>query len=220
MTGDELRALLGRVLPDLAESREELRDLDAAIGDGDLGITVAEGAAAAVTALDALPTGATPAEVIRAVGPAVARANPSTFAALIAGALLAAAREVSDAEAIGTREAILIGRTAAAAIAARGKSAVGDKTILDALVPSLDAAEGDPSDPLRDALAAARAGLEATRDMTSRRGRASWIGERTRGHLDPGAAAYVRFLEAVSAAVPAREPIPAIGNPTHDSEET
>lgn len=199
MTGDELRRLLLGALPRLVKARDELRDLDAAIGDGDLGITVADGSAAAITALQRLAPDVSPADVLRAVGPAVARANPSTFAALVAGSLSAAARDLGDTREVGATEALRAARVAVHAIETRGKSAVGDKTVLDALVPSVDAAEANPGQPLTAALKAARSGVEATRGLTSKRGRAAWIGERTAGHPDPGATAYVRFLEALIA---------------------
>ena len=67
MTGDELRLLLIGALPRVAAARDELRDLDAAIGDGDLGVTVGDGSLAAAGALSALPSEATPAVVLRTV---------------------------------------------------------------------------------------------------------------------------------------------------------
>jgi dihydroxyacetone kinase len=196
VNGAELRAALLAALPRLATSTDELRDLDAAIGDGDLGITVAEGSAAAIVALRELPDTATPGEVLRSMGPAVARANPSTFAALVASALLAGAKAIADRDTVTRDELIEAGRIGAQAIATRGKSGVGDKTVLDALIPSLDAAGATADDPLGAAVQAARAGVEATRDLVSVRGRAAWVGERTRGHADPGAMAYLRLLEA------------------------
>ena len=78
MTGDELRVLLMAALPRVAEARDELRDLDAAIGDGDLGVTVGDGALAAATALADLPPDAAPATVLKTVGMTLARTNPST----------------------------------------------------------------------------------------------------------------------------------------------
>ena len=199
MTGTGLRDVLLLALPRLAASEEELRDLDAAIGDGDLGITVSAGCAAAVACIQALPESATPASVLRTIAPAVARANPSTFSALVSAALLAASRALETSSAPGTLELIDAGRIAAQTIAARGKSALGDKTVLDALVPSLDAAEQHPDAPLSAAINAARLGVESTRGLASSRGRAAWIGERTRGHADPGATAYLRLLEAIAA---------------------
>ncbi len=207
MTGLELRRLLSAALSRMPAASDELRDLDAAIGDGDLGITVSEGSMAARAALDGLPAEATPGEVLRAMGPAVARANPSTFAALVASALLAGARSLGDRETVTGEDLIEAGRVAAQAIATRGKSEVGDKTVLDALVPSLEAAATHPSAPFSAALEAARTGVDATLDLVSVRGRAAWVGERTRGHADPGATAYLRLLEAIDAA-------------SHDTEAT
>ena len=199
MTGDELRALLIAALPRVSAARDELRDLDAAIGDGDLGVTVGDGTLAAAAALDALEAGATPAMVLRTVGMTMARANPSTFSALTMAALLAAAKALGDATTVDRESAIIAAGAAADAVATRGKSAVGDKTILDALVPSIAGATAAPDAPLAAALAAARDGVEATRDLVAKRGRAAWVGERTAGHADGGATAYVRLLEAVIA---------------------
>ena len=199
MTGDELRRRLIAALPRLETARDELRDLDAALGDGDLGITVGDGAAAVVAALEALGPEASAATVLRTAGSTFARANPSTFSALVAGALLAAAKDLGDTPEIGIDDALRAAGVGAASIAARGKSAVGDKTVLDALVPSLAAAEADRDRPLDAALDAARAGVAATRDLVSQRGRAAWIGERTAGHPDGGATAYLRLLEAIEA---------------------
>lgn len=199
MTGEALRALLIGALTRLATSRDELRALDAAIGDGDLGVTVGDGSLAAAAALSALEPDPTPALVLKTVGLTVARANPSTFSALAMGGLLAAAKELGDAPDVDAAAGLRAARAAADSIATRGKSAVGDKTVLDALVPSLDAAAAAPEAPLTAALDAARDGVERTRGLVSQRGRAAWVGERTAGHADGGATAWVRILEAVQA---------------------
>jgi dihydroxyacetone kinase-like protein len=205
VTGEEFRRLLIGALPRLAEARDELRDLDAAIGDGDLGVTVGDGALAAAAALAALEPDPSPALVLRTVGMTVARTNPSTFSALAMGALLAAAKELGEAPEVDDETGLRAARAAAASIATRGKSAVGDKTVLDALVPSLDAA-AVPDAPLTAAIEAARDGVERTRGAVSQRGRAAWVGERTAGHADGGAMAYVRLLEAVVAELDAKPP--------------
>lgn len=198
MTGDELRLLLIAALPRVAEARDELRDLDAAIGDGDLGVTVGDGALAAAAALADLSPETTPAIVVKTVGMTLARTNPSTFSALAMGALLAASKDLGDVADVGYESGLRAARAAAESIALRGKSAVGDKTVLDALVPSLDAAATSPDTPLAAAITAARDGVERTRDLVSQRGRAAWVGERTAGHADGGATAWVRVLEAVA----------------------
>ena len=87
------------------------------------------------------------------------------------------------------------------AIAKRGKAELGDKTMLDALVPSVAALEAGSSDEALEAMiAAARKGIDDTTGLVSRKGRAAWLGERTIGHPDPGATAYLRFLEALQQA--------------------
>jgi dihydroxyacetone kinase len=202
VTGGELVALVDASLARLAESQDELRDLDAALGDGDLGITVGKGCAAVRAKLGELSE-PTPAEVLRAAGAAFASGNPSTLAALVGGGLLAAAKTVADDTDISSAEALRIGRAAADSIATRGKSERGDKTILDALLASLDALERTDggSNALEPMVAAARTAVAETADQQSQRGRASWLGERSIGRPDPGATAYLRFLESVEASL-------------------
>ena len=203
MTGAELRVLLDRALELVAKKEDELRDLDSAIGDGDLGITVSRGAEAARKSIAALPPGSTPSEIIRAVAAAIASANPSSFAALVATGLLAASRSVAGSESLTAENVVTMAQQAVPAIAKRGKAEVGDKTVLDALVPSIDALEANtPDGALEAMIAAARKGIEDTAPLVSRKGRAAWLGERTIGHPDPGAMAYLRFLEALQEARP------------------
>jgi len=201
MTGAELRALLDRAFEILAESEDELRDLDAAVGDGDLGITVRGGSSAARQAMRSLPKDAIPADVFRALATAISAANPSSFAALVATALLAASRSVAGAQSLARDDVVTIAQQATAAVEKRGKSALGDKTVLDALIPSVRALETTTSDEgLAAMIAAARRGIDETTPNVSRRGRAAWLGERAQGHPDPGAVAYLRFLEALERA--------------------
>ena len=198
MTGDELRTLLDRTFEILSESSDELRDLDAAVGDGDLGVTVRGGSSAARQAMRSLPESATPAEIFRALATAISSANPSSFAALVATALLAASRSVATTQSLTRDDVVTIAQQATAAVEKRGKSALGDKTVLDALIPSVRALEAATSDEsLAAMIAAARKGIDETTPNVSRRGRAAWLGERAQGHPDPGAIAYLRFLEAL-----------------------
>jgi dihydroxyacetone kinase-like protein len=205
MKGDELRDVLGDALGRLESARDELRDLDAAIGDGDLGITVAGGAAAVREELESASGPATPAEVLRAVAKRFASANPSTMSALVASALLAAAKAIGDTTELDRAAALTVARTAADRIAERGGAQLGDKTLLDALVPSVDALRDAPADAheaLDRMIEAARDGVESTTALQSQRGRAAWVGERSIGHPDGGATAYLRFLESLRAAWP------------------
>lgn len=206
MRGTELAAVVDRALERLSASRNELRDLDAALGDGDLGVTVSRGCEAVRVKLGGLDD-PSPGQVLRTVGSAFANANPSTMAALVGGGLLAAAKVVDDQDDLGRADAVRIGRAAADSIAARGKSELGDKTILDAIIPSLVALEvsTEATGPVMAAMVAAAArAVEETALLQSRRGRAAWVGERSIGHPDPGATAYLRLLEAITAVWPDR----------------
>ena len=187
----------------LIESSDELRDLDQVLGDGDLGITISAGARA-VTEPEPAPS-----DVARACAKAFANANPSTMAALVAGGLLAGSKVWVGCEDVTAVEAEAFIRAAASSISHRGKSQVGDKTILDAMVPAVDSLarsiEANPEVASDSALAAAALdsaiadaaeAVVATRDLQSQRGRASWLQDRSIGLQDPGATAFLRALEA------------------------
>lgn len=201
MNATRLVAVLDVTLARWAESSEELRELDAALGDGDLGVTVASGCTAVRERIAALST-ATLTEVIKQAGIAFANANPSTLAALVGGSLLVAAKSLNNVTDLGSQEALACARAATANIQERGKASLGDKTILDALVPSLDAAAAAADGERLDAaVEAARVGVEQTAPLQSQRGRAAWLGARSTGHADPGATAYLRLIQALQQAI-------------------
>lgn len=204
MLAPELNAAIRASLAHVTQSADELRDLDAALGDGDLGITVSLGARAVIAALEELDDDALPAEIATSCAKAFANANPSTMAALVAGALLAGSREWGDEKSVTIAQAAAFTRSAADSIGKRGKSQLGDKTILDALIPAADALDEasalSAGEALDRAIAAAENGVVETRGMQSRRGRASWLQERSIGLQDPGATALLRFLESWKAA--------------------
>jgi len=204
VTCKELRDVLTRSLSALPAHADELRDLDAALGDGDLGITVSAGSAAVIKALEGLPEDATVADILLSAGKAFSTANPSTFAALTGGGLLAASKVMAGKTSVGKTEAAEIGRAVAGRIAERGKSKLGDKTVLDALIPSLDVLEssaGTADELLAAMIATAQEQVDATAGLQSQKGRAAWVQERSVGHADPGATAYLRFLVALQAAL-------------------
>ncbi|MFH5821203.1 DAK2 domain-containing protein [Georgenia sp. AZ-5] len=198
MHSTELVGTIQRSLAELVTYADELRDLDQALGDGDLGITISLGANAVIEALGAIPDGATPSEIARAAAKAFANANPSTMAALVAGGLLAGSKAWADVEDVDVAAAAKFVRAAGENIAQRGKTQLGDKTILDAILPAADAlaAAADGAVGLEDAIAAAEKAVVETRDLQSRRGRASWLQERSIGLQDPGATAMLRFLQS------------------------
>jgi dihydroxyacetone kinase-like protein len=205
VNGSELTELLIRTMAGLEASREELRELDAAIGDGDLGITVAGGAAAVAEMLStAAGTLTEPAQILKAVARTFSNANPSTMSGLVAAALLAGSREVGPD--VDRAAGLRLLEAAATVIQARGGAQLGDKTILDALVPSIEVLRVAPEDDLatlQAMAAAARTGVQETAGLQSQRGRAAWVGARSIGHADGGATAYLRLLESLATAWPA-----------------
>lgn len=200
MDAKNLNHHIRRSLEILTESADELRDLDQALGDGDLGITITAGSHAVVTELDQLAQDATPTEIARTCAKAFANANPSTMAALVAGALLAGSRTWEGRDDIGLPEAAEFTAAAANSIAQRGKTQVGDKTILDGIHAAAETlrSASDPGQAMAAVVDAAARAVEETRGLQSRRGRASWLQERSIGLADPGATAFQRFVEAWS----------------------
>lgn len=202
MTPAELRRWLLDVVSELPQHADELRALDAALGDGDLGITVSSGARAAHAALTELPSDASVTEMVQAVAKAFSTANPSTFAALVGGGLLAASKTLRDVSVLEREHAVAFLRAVIDRIMERGKTQLGEKTIIDALVPSVEALQASTADApgaLEEMVASATAAVEQTRNLQSARGRAAWVQERSVGHPDPGATAYVRVLEHMRA---------------------
>lgn len=197
-----LREIVLTVADRMPAHADELRDLDAALGDGDLGITVSAGARAVHEAVSSLPTDAHPAEVFKAAGAAFAGANPSTYAALVGGGLVAASHPLADAPRYDTQQLAVAARAVLERIQDRGGAVVGDKTVVDVLVPLVHVLETHQSEPT-SALAqrAVDAATQAVNDgqgRTSKRGRASWVGERSTGHKDPGSVALLHLVEEVA----------------------
>ena len=189
----------------MEENRRRLTKLDSEIGDGDHGNNMHRGFQAALERLEgANPS--TPADVLKAVSMALiskvgGAAGPLYGTAFLrASTALGGNEEVSAEDAAGAIEAALGG------IQQRGKAEVGDKTIVDALEPAVEAAkeaagEGSVAAVFRAAARAAQEGAESTIPMTARRGRASYLGARAKGHQDPGATSTYLLLDAAARAL-------------------
>ena len=195
ITTKDLQHLFALIAADIAAHRDHLCELDGAIGDGDHGLAMdagCEAAAKAVAALD--PAQATPTAVFNAAAKAFLNAVGASSGPLYATAFMRAGAAVKDRPALADEEFVRAFAAMAAGIQERGKAEPGEKTMVDAWKPAADAAlEAWASgasllECLDLAERAARQGCEATRDMTAAKGRASRLGERVIGHIDPGAA--------------------------------
>jgi len=183
----------------LEAAEPRLTALDAAAGDGDLGLSLSRGAAA----LRALPSGvfATAPVLLRAAAEALAKAIAGSSGPFYAAALLRAARTLpAHPSPADWARALAEG---GAAIAELGGARAGDRTMLDALIPAAEAlsaglaAGRSPAAALDAAIAAAEAGAMATAAMHPRLGRASYLGARALGHPDGGAVAVATWLAAI-----------------------
>jgi len=187
----------------MEEHRKYLTKLDSEIGDGDHGNNMRRGFAAVLDRLkDTQPS--SPADVLKAVSMALigkvgGAAGPLYGTAFLRASAALSGDEVSPQDAASALEAALGG------IKQRGKAEVGDKTILDALAPAVEAAkeaagseDATVAAVLRAAAEAAEKGAESTVPLTARKGRASYLGARAEGHRDPGATSTQLLLAAAA----------------------
>ncbi|MBM9433019.1 dihydroxyacetone kinase subunit DhaL [Flaviflexus equikiangi] len=187
-----------------SEHRVELIELDRAIGDGDHGENLDRGFSAVKTKLaDAQPSNA--GDVLKLVATTLMSTVGGASGPLLGTAFLRASKEVT-AENLGPRDIVAMLEAGLAGIQARGKADEGEKTMVDAWAPAVRAAEKAASDGLapqavlRAAADAAQAGAVATGPLKATKGRASYLGERSIGHRDPGATSSAYFLEAAAQA--------------------
>ena len=189
----------------VADNRDHLTELDAAIGDADHGSNMDRGMKAAVAALDESRP-ATPGALFSKVGMTLVSTVGGASGPLFGTLFIRMAGSLGDAEGVSATDVAAALRAGLGGVVDRGKAAPGDKTMYDALAPAVDAldaalGDGEPlSTALKHARDAAAAGRDATIPMLARKGRASYLGERSVGHQDPGATTVALLLEAATVA--------------------
>ena len=201
ITRDATLDWMNRFAGAMSEHREELVKLDTAIGDGDHGTNMNRGMTKAMEKLAAAEqpdAGAVLKTVAMALVSSVGGAAGPLYGTLFLqmGGALAGQSEVDLPDYAAAWRKGLEG------VQARGKAVAGDKTMVDALIPAIDALEtsSDLSSGLRAAEQAAEEGMNATTPMIARKGRASYLGERSKDHQDPGATStYYLFKSATEA---------------------
>jgi dihydroxyacetone kinase-like protein len=189
----------------VAENRDYLTELDAAIGDADHGSNMDRGMKAAVAALDASPP-ATAGALFSKVGMTLVSTVGGASGPLFGTLFLRIGSTLGDAETTSAPQLAAALRAGLGGVVDRGKAGPEDKTMYDALAPAVEAldaalAEGTGlAAGLKHASDAAAAGRDATTPMLARKGRASYLGERSVGHQDPGATTVALLLEAAAEA--------------------
>jgi dihydroxyacetone kinase-like protein len=208
LTIDETLKLLDNMESIITENRQFLTDLDAAIGDGDHGINMSKGFKAVVEKLHTSPVKSwgdifklTGMALVSTVGGASGPLYGTAF--IKASAVGTGKAELSIEDFKGILEAAING------IKMRGGADKGDKTMLDALIPALEAAKSGLEDNLpsievlKKAYEASEAGVEFTKTIAARKGRASYLGDRSIGFQDPGATSSTLLLKCTYESVKA-----------------
>ncbi|MDX2026130.1 phosphoenolpyruvate--protein phosphotransferase [Microcella sp.] len=216
---------LRRWASEIAENEQHLTRLDAAIGDADHGANLQRGMSAVVAQLDAQPP-STVREALTRAGLTLVSTVGGASGPLFGTLLLRAATACGDASALDGPALVAALRAGAAGVQQRGHAELGDKTLLDALVPAIEAldaavATGAPLTAAASTAAiAAGVARDATAELVARRGRASYLGDRSRGSIDPGAASAALMLDALAAALAAAASVPTapISTPTTATE--
>jgi len=192
---ERVRLAFSQILEALEKNRQYLNDLDAPIGDSDHGESVTNAFRKVKEAIDKLP----PEErdigkLLQEAGKSIIFSGGAAMGPLYGTAFMDAGKVVSGKTELTREDLVALWEAFAGGIARRGQAKVGEKTMYDTIYPMVEAlkkslAEGkDLSIMIEEAIEAARRGMESTKDMLSLRGRSSRLGERSIGHIDPGAA--------------------------------
>ena len=198
---ENMASILKEATAELINHSEELRQLDAAIGDGDIGVTVELGSKAVAEYL----TDATEddmGKLLSKSGMYFNKASSSTFGTLLATAFMEAGKALLGRKEIDVKDLVLAGQGAIDGIKKRGKSNVGEKTMLDSLVPAVEAYKqalaGSPDYKvaIESATKAAKTGMEETVNMKAKHSRASYRLDGGVGVQDAGATAMYYLIES------------------------
>ena len=188
------------------DNEQLLTDLDAAIGDADHGSNLRRGMLAVVEQLETEPASSI-GVALRAAGMTLIGTVGGASGVLYGTLLLRMATTVGDRATASTPEVINALREGLEGVRARGRADLGDKTMVDVLAPAIDALDAavasgaSLADAASTAAIAAQAARDATTELVARKGRASYLGDRSAGHVDPGAASTALLFAALAGAL-------------------
>lgn len=179
----------------IEEKKEYLTELDAAIGDADHGINMARGFRAVQKRLDHIASQDI-GNLLRSIGMILISEVGGASGPLYGTAFIEAARVAQGKNEVDQKDLIEMGKAALEGIKRRGRSERGEKTMIDAIEPALEAFKASDSvvEGLKQAAEAAQVGVKETERMIARKGRASYLGSRSIGHQDPGAASSALMI--------------------------
>ena len=200
---DDVTRWIRAFADEIAQQRGYLTDLDSAIGDGDHGINMDRGMQAVIAKLDDV-TGPDIGALLKTIGMTLVSTVGGASGPLYGTLFLRLGGSLGGKEAVAPDDWLAALTDAVDGVQARGKAEPGDKTMLDTLVPAREALEealgagASFPEALRRSADAGRAGMEATIPVIARKGRASYLGERSAGHQDPGATSSYLLLRTAA----------------------
>ncbi len=203
---EDIKRVFNRIAERMEEEKDHLCKLDGALGDGDIGLTMAKGFRAVADALSSLEQpdiGQLLLKSTQVMGEKAA----STMGTLLTTALLRAGKAMQGKTELTLADLHALTEAMANGLGERGKAKLGDKTILDAFVPAVEAIaaalsrQASISEALHAAAEAAEAGMELTIGLQSRHGRAARYLEKSIGHQDPGATVAAIFFRTIAETV-------------------
>lgn len=201
LNSSDLEGLFAKVKDVMIENKDWLFELDSAMGDGDLGITMSTGFSKVyemISALEEEDIGKT----FMKVGMTLAETVPSTLGTLIATGFMRAGKTIQGKTEVDLANSVLMASVFVEGIIERGKAKPGEKTIIDSLYPAFQALklaseEGrDLKEGFKKAYEAAKGGVEDTKEMLPKHGRVVWYREKSIGKKDPGAVAGMLLIKA------------------------
>jgi dihydroxyacetone kinase/dihydroxyacetone kinase-like protein len=207
---DQVNLVVRTIAQTAVDNEKYFGDLDAVVGDGDFGYSMARGFEQVLAGFDDFDRSDI-GTFLKKVAVTITGRIGGTSGPIWGTAFLRAGAVAAGKTALEPADVVAMLRAAVVGIMQRGQAELGDKTLLDALVPATDALEREldagsgSTTAIQAASAAAREAAEATKDMVARRGRAAYTGERSRGSVDAGATAVAVMLERISAAWAAAE---------------
>lgn len=198
-------AILKNIIAAIEENAQFLTDLDAAIGDNDHGINMARGFKKVDADLPGL-AGKDIGAILKKVGMDLVSTVGGSSGPLYGTAFMKAGAKAAGKNEISLDDFIVMMDEAIGGVQLRGKAVKGEKTMLDAMIPAQEAMKAaavggaDAAAVLQAGVKAAEEGVEYTKTIIATKGRASYLGERSIGHQDPGATSFTVILQAIAAA--------------------
>ncbi|MBE3579058.1 MAG: dihydroxyacetone kinase subunit L [Caldanaerobacter subterraneus] len=204
ITKEDVLKVIDKIVEVIRENKEYLTELDSAIGDADHGINMDRGFEAVKQKLATIPENSDIGTILKTVGMTLVSTVGGASGPLYGTAFMRAGQAVQGKTELTEEDVVKIFEEALRGIKDRGKAQAGDKTMIDSIEPAYKALKESLEnnialpEALKRAVNAAKEGMEYTKNISARKGRASYLGERSIGHIDPGATSSYLMIKALA----------------------